>query len=39
MEGEIDVQYVRSADNVADVLTKALSRAPFVKLRDLAHMA
>ena len=33
-KGDIDVVYVKSKDNVADLLTKFLPKATFVKLRD-----
>ena len=36
---DVTVRYVHTSENVADQLTKPLHTSPFLKLRDLAHMA
>ena len=33
--GEIDVVYTNTNDNVADIMTKALSKSKFIKFRDI----
>jgi ribonuclease HI len=39
MQGEVKFEYVRSDDNLADGLTKALSKAKFMKFRQEIGMA
>ena len=34
-EGIITLEYIASEENIADLLTKALKRPTFIKLRDL----
>ena len=34
-QGDIEVMYVRSEGNIADIMTKAIPKARFIKLRDL----
>ncbi|KMQ86839.1 copia protein [Lasius niger] len=33
-DGQIEIVYVPSSDQLADILTKALSKEPFIRLRD-----
>ena len=33
-DGRIEVEYIKTEDQLADLLTKALSRAKFVELRQ-----
>ena len=33
--GEVSVHYVPSTENIADIMTKGLSKGPFTKLREL----
>ena len=35
IEGHLNLEKVASADNLADMFTKALDRIPFEKLRNL----
>ena len=36
--GSVDPQYVHTSENIADMFTKNLTKAPFVKFRELAGL-